>query len=371
MPQTPKLSKLTTHPGSDLRQLEIQVNNLINDVQAINQALTTDAFYGWYGVGPNSLTTPMGIGSTDTQIGTAACIFAIAGVPVIKARVDAGTAIGAQTVPADKWAIYALDIVAAGTITVTAGAANASTGYATEAAAIAALPQRVTVKARMGYITVKTKAATAWIAATDALAGGSSGNPASVTNYYPATGLLAPTGLQVSGSALVGGLANTVIIPTVLSDGSNDYAVASTAFTFNANGLTNIPKAAVTTGTTLGAATTTKGNWAAWLVTCDGAGTLATVAANNNVPGYSSEAAAIAAIQLQYSATKSNVGYFTVKTNATHDFVAGTDALQGGSSGNPASVTNYYPCPGATVWTGMSAAQIATLSGQVLTAAQF
>ena len=120
MPAGVKLEKLTTHPATDLRQLEIQVNNLVKTVDSIQSSLISDQFYGWYGIGANTTVglAPMVRGSTDTQIGTAACVFAIAGVPVIKAIVNTGTAIGAQTVPADTWASYALDIVAAGTITV-------------------------------------------------------------------------------------------------------------------------------------------------------------------------------------------------------------------------------------------------------------
>jgi hypothetical protein len=63
----------------------------------------------------------------------------------------------------------------------------------------------------MGYITVKTKTATAWIAGTDALAGGASGNVASTTNYY---------------SSSLSALALT------LSRGSTDKNIANTAFTF-------------------------------------------------------------------------------------------------------------------------------------------
>lgn len=129
-----------------------------------------------------------------------------------KTAVTTGTALPAQTVPADTWALYSLEINAAGNITVTPAAANATTGYASEAAAIAALPARANnaTTAWMGYLTVKTKSATAWVAGTDALAGGTSGNVASTTNYYA----------QLS----------------TLSRGSSDIAVASTAFPYGLGG---------------------------------------------------------------------------------------------------------------------------------------
>src|SRR6185369_231439 len=111
-----------------------------------------------------------------------------------------------------------------------------------------------------------------WIAQTDALQGGSSGNPATTTNYYPVVGIAAATGTAVnsngginlggigvqggatavgSGIAWTGGR-NGVLIPTALSRGSTDTRVALTAFTYNANGLNDLPKAAVAAGAAFG-----------------------------------------------------------------------------------------------------------------------
>ena len=66
------------------------------------------------------------------------------------------------------------------------------------------------------------------------------GTEASILENEPSAGIVTPTGVSVTGGA------NGVLIPTVFSNGSNDYALATTAFTYNANGLSNIPKAAVT-----------------------------------------------------------------------------------------------------------------------------
>jgi len=138
--------------------------------------------------------TGLAIGSTDDQIASAAFNFGINGLVYTKAAVVAGTAPTAQTVTADKWALYRLSIQANGTITVAPAAGNV-TGYATEKLAIAALPVTPANEADMGYVTVKTAAGLAWIGATDALKGGAAGNPASETNYYPATPIIPATGI--------------------------------------------------------------------------------------------------------------------------------------------------------------------------------
>lgn len=368
MPGATKTERITSAPGSDLRQLTIQYNNLAADMAALQQAFVTDNVLGWFGVGANGGTTPLARGSTDTNLANAAVTFTIGGVPASKAAVTAGTALGALgTIPASTWGIIAVDVVAAGTISYVSGAANYTTGYATEAAAIAALPARVTVKARLGYITVLASAST-WIAGTDALAGGSAGNPATTTNYYPVAGVLTPTGPSVTGGA------NGVLIPTVLSIGGTDTSLQSTAFTYNANGLTNIPKAAVTAGTAFGAlGTIPQGKWGLIVAYIDAAGTVSFQSAPSNyTTGYAGEADAIAdLVNTTVPTGKCRLGYVTIKTASAHAWIAGTDALAGGSSGNPASVTHYFPSAGVTLASGMTAAQIAGRAGTVVSSAQY
>ena len=138
-------------------------------------------------------------------------------ISISKVAVAAGTAIGAQTVTLNQWALYLLSIVANGTITVTPAAGNVA-GYASEALAIAAMPGIPASSALMGYFTIQTKVGTTWVAGTDALAGGVSGNVASITNYYPNR-----------GSAF----------GVTLSRGSTDTNIASSAFTFYLGGDTN------------------------------------------------------------------------------------------------------------------------------------
>lgn len=134
----------------------------------------------------------LAIGSTDTSIATGLIYYVISSAFYTKAAVAAGTALAAGTIPQDKWGIYRVVIGADGTIDVLAGAANFTTGYADEAAAIAALPAVTASHADLGYFTVLTAVGSAFIGNTDGLQGGSSGNVSSDTNYYPA-GLTLPT----------------------------------------------------------------------------------------------------------------------------------------------------------------------------------
>jgi hypothetical protein len=90
---------------------------------------------------------------------------------------DTGTT---KVISADKWSSALLSISAAGTCTVTWAASS----YTTEALAIAALPSLPTGHTPLGYATVKTASGETWTAGTDALQGGSGGNPSSDTNYY-------------------------------------------------------------------------------------------------------------------------------------------------------------------------------------------
>lgn len=171
--QPGKLTFRTTGIGSDLEQLKIQHNNLLNTMAALALAFTSD--------GVLKASVPS-IGTTVT-LAMSQGIITIAGVPV-SVPAQTGQALGSLgTIPASTWGIIAIDRVAAGTTTFASGAANYTTGYATEALAIAAQPAKTANKARVGYITVLASAST-WIAGTDALAGGTGGNPATTTNYY-------------------------------------------------------------------------------------------------------------------------------------------------------------------------------------------
>lgn len=130
--------------------------------------------------------------AADTKFGNPVWTFALLGVSsALAANAAAGTALPAGTIPADKWGIYTVQTNAAGALTVTAGAANFTTGYTAEGDAIATItPATLTTAtlAFVGYFTVKTKAGLAFVGGTDALAGGAAGNVASQTKYYGGSG---------------------------------------------------------------------------------------------------------------------------------------------------------------------------------------
>lgn len=394
MPGQLKLEKITTANGSDLRQLEIQYNNLVQTVAAMQSGMTGNQVLTWYGVGPNSGTAPLARASTDTRVGTAACLFTILGVPVVKAVSDAGTAFaGSGTIPASTWGVIGIDVIANGTVSYVEGAANYTTGYSTEALAIAALPPQITVKARMGYLTIKASAS-GWVQATDALAGGSSGNPATTTNYYPNAGVCTPTGLQYgpngsaagqvaylpsalglssTGNAWTNGK-NGVIVGAGLAIGSTDTRVSNTAFIYNANGLTNIPKAAVAAGTALGAlGTVPAATWGILAVIIDGAGTISYLSGPSNyTTGYKNEQAALGDMnKIVVTDGSCLMGVVTVQAQSGNAWIAGTDAFAGGSTGNEAAATNYYSTPGFTLGTGVTASLIADRTATVLSSSQY
>lgn len=176
------------HTGNALRNLLLNFNKFITDFYAaVIVPLTSQAVL---------VPSVPSIGTTVT-LALSAGTIAVAGVPTLVAA-QTGQAFGALgTIPASTWGLIAIERVAAGTTTFVSAAANYTTGYATEAAAIAALPAITAGKVRVGYITVLASAS-GWVAGTDALAGGTGGNPATTTNYYTTPSVFDTTQLTAS-----------------------------------------------------------------------------------------------------------------------------------------------------------------------------
>lgn len=173
-----KNEKIFTPAGSDTRQHEIQFNLFMSNFAAACSILAGD--------GPLTTATPT-IGTTVTMAIPAQTIT-ITGVPVVVAA-ETAKAFGALgTIPASKWGLIVVERIANGTTSFVSAAANYTTGYATEALALAAAPAKSANKAVVGYITVLASAST-WVAGTDALEGGTGGNPATTTNYYGVVGV--------------------------------------------------------------------------------------------------------------------------------------------------------------------------------------
>ncbi len=116
--------------------------------------------------------------NTDVKNG-AAYDYVLAGIgytDAINGSCDTGTA---ATFAANTWGIFKVSVDVSGALT-----ATWATGYATEALAIAALPDTPSGELCIGYVTVLTATDQTWTAGSDALQGGSGGNASSDTNYY-------------------------------------------------------------------------------------------------------------------------------------------------------------------------------------------
>lgn len=93
---------------------------------------------------------------------------------------DTGTS---AVIAADKWGVAVLSVSSAAAATVTWFTASGA-GYASEAAAIAAITGLTATDTVLGYATVQTASGQSFTAGTDALQGGTGGNPSADTNYY-------------------------------------------------------------------------------------------------------------------------------------------------------------------------------------------
>lgn len=127
--------------------------------------------------------------------------------------------------------------------------------------------------------------------------------------------------------------------------------------------LATIAGATCDTGT---AATFPATKWGIFLVSAQAGGTLTATWATNAAAGYDSEALAIAALPAA-PASEAPIGYVTVQAHGSNSFTAGTDALQGGTGGNPSPDTNYYNLadPASTISAAVSTSAPATLSASV------
>lgn len=149
------------------------------------------------------------IGTTDTQLANGRVVTqhdAAGDVRVETAAVAAGTAFTAgDDITADLWGVYHMTTPSGGGPTINEAAIPMA--YASEAEAITNLVAAPANEASLGYITVKATAGAIFDAATDALAGGTTGTPAEETNYYHGYGVMEngilPLGLS-SGDTVMG-----------------------------------------------------------------------------------------------------------------------------------------------------------------------
>lgn len=113
--------------------------------------------------------TKPAIGTTTSRIAHAAFRYRIAGVPYLEASLAAGAAPTATTIPQNKWGLFCWEIAADGTLDTGPDAAgNAAGAYATEAAAIAAMPAPSASHIIPFYVTVMRTNAAGFVGATTA-----------------------------------------------------------------------------------------------------------------------------------------------------------------------------------------------------------
>lgn len=147
----------TSEAAATTKALSESVQTLVNDIRA--------KLKGDYPVSK----TGLAIGTTPANVANVAFDFTIGGVRYSKGALAAGTAPGNDIVPLGTYGAVALDIDAAGVITVAEAAANA-TGYASAALALAGIPAVAAAKARMGTISVIRAAVGAFTFGTTSLA---------------------------------------------------------------------------------------------------------------------------------------------------------------------------------------------------------
>lgn len=187
---TRKLSQDITGNGSnqgDVAAYLANVGDLINELQSQYAATLTllNGLRSW-ALGARIVAgLPTLARSTNFDIATGATVYgSFAGVLKTIASgtvADTGTT---AVIASSKWGVAQISANASGTLTAT-WATAAGAGYASEALAIAALPAVPAGEVSLGYVTVQANAA-GFTAGSDALNGGTGGNPATTTNYVNA-----------------------------------------------------------------------------------------------------------------------------------------------------------------------------------------
>lgn len=148
-----QLDDATAANTSHAAQIALDGTNITNIITLLNDIRSR--LIGDYLVSKPGLA----IGSDTSAVSNLAFVYTINGIQYAKAAVAAGVEPGNDIVPQNLYGAVALDIDAAGTVTIAEAAANA-TGYASAALAIAGIPAVAADKVRMGTVTaIKTDGA--------------------------------------------------------------------------------------------------------------------------------------------------------------------------------------------------------------------
>ena len=148
-----QLDDATAANTSHAAQIALDGTNITNIITLLNDIRSR--LIGDYLVSKPGLA----IGTDTTAVSNVAFTYTINGIQYAKAAVAAGVEPGNDVIPQNLYGAVALDIDAAGTVTIAEAAANA-TGYASAALAIAGIPAVAADKVRMGTVTaIKTDGA--------------------------------------------------------------------------------------------------------------------------------------------------------------------------------------------------------------------
>ena len=188
--------RVTAALNSDEIQDEVSFNNFLYGMNNVLAALSG---------GEVPMTTSTISAGTTVTIACSASLISINGVAAIVAAQTAQALGALGTIPAGTWGVIKYQRVLAGTASFVSGADNYTTGYATEALAIAAMPATTADRVAIGYVTILAPEG-GFVVATTAL------GDATTTNYYSYEGAADTTGY--SGVLQVANKAGTVLTTT-------------------------------------------------------------------------------------------------------------------------------------------------------------
>lgn len=158
----------------------------------------------------------LSIGTTPTNIASAAFSYEISGVVYSKGGVPAGTAPGTNVVPQSKYGAVALDIGSDGVVDAISAYTN-SIGYTSAALAVSGIPQVSDGHVRLGYVTV-IKSDGAFTFGTTAL------NAANVTTVY--TDSLPTATIYFTERPISVVASDSVLVPTIYETALTLYIAA-------------------------------------------------------------------------------------------------------------------------------------------------
>jgi hypothetical protein len=197
--------RITAPVNSDLRQLEISLNALMTGLSYVLAGMTRASADG-------PMTTTVLSNGTTVTLACTASIIEINGVNGSVAAETAAAFGALGTIPQNKYGLIGVERIANGTTTFTSAADSFTTGYDTEALAIAALPAQSANKALVGYITISSTHASGWVTGTDGMLGQTGGNPATFTQFYSVPGAADTT--NFTNALQIANQAGTVITTT-------------------------------------------------------------------------------------------------------------------------------------------------------------